>query len=178
MPEKTISPRTNTSFMDAKELLLTRRSIRKYRDEKPPEDLLWEVFELCRYSPTSKNTQSYYFIVVERKDIIEKLASLRLPYSRPIGAAPMAVAICSDPSLSRRHVDDACIAAYHFMLAAWTYGLGTCWIAAMDRPEVKELLGIPENHYVATVTPLGYPAHVPEPPARKPALEFVHGWIR
>ena len=85
----------------------------------------------------------------------------------------MAVAICSDPDKSRRHIQDGVIAAYHFMLAAWFYGLGTCWIAAMDRDDVKDKLGIPKHHYVATITPLGYPEFIPEPPPRKPAKEFV-----
>jgi len=59
------------------------------------------------------------------------------------------------------------------MLAAWSYGLGTCWIAAMDRDDVKEVLGIPKEHYIATITPLGYPEFVPRPPPRREAREMV-----
>ena len=43
----------------------------------------------------------------------------------------------------------------------------------MDRQEVKELLDIPEEHYVAAVTPLGYPAESPEPRKRREAVDFV-----
>ena len=85
----------------------------------------------------------------------------------------MAVAICSDPALSKRHIQDGCIGAYHFLLAAWAQGLGTCWIAAMDREDVKERLGIPQEHYVATVTPLGYPEKVPSPPGRKTYDDYI-----
>ena len=80
----------------------------------------------------------------------------------------MAVAIVADSEISKRYVQDGCIAAYHFLLAAWYYGLGTCWIAAMDGEEVKEMLAINQNHYVATVTPLGYPeGDIPPMPERK-----------
>ena len=160
-------------YLVGDELLVTRRSIRHFRDKDVPDEILWKIFEICRYSPTSKNSQSYYFIVIRDKKKIKYLASLRGISSSPIGRAPLAVAICSDPSKSRRHIQDACIAAYHFILAAWTYGLGTCWIAAMDRDDVKELLGIPKDHYIATITPLGYPEYVPEPPPRRLAREMV-----
>jgi nitroreductase len=51
--------------------------------------------------------------------------------------------------------------------------LGTCWIAAMDREDVKEKLGIPKDHYVATVTPLGFPQKIPKTPSRKPKESFI-----
>jgi len=160
-------------FLTGDELLLTRRSIREFENKEVPDEVLWKIFELCRWSPTSKNSQSYYLIVIKNKEVLEKLAALRGISSSPIGNAPMAVAICSNPNKSRRHVQDACIAAYHFLLACWIYGLGTCWIAAMDRDDVKEMLNIPKNHYIATITPVGYPKYIPEPPPRKPAEEFV-----
>lgn len=160
-------------YLIGDELLVSRRSIRSFKDKEVPNDILWKIFEVCRYSPTSKNSQSYYFIVIRNKEIIKKLASLRGSSSAPLGRAPMAVAIISDPDKSKRYVQDGCIAAYHFMLAAWTYGLGTCWIAAMDREEVKEMLGVPKHHYVATITPLGYPEYVPKPPPRREAKEMV-----
>jgi len=43
----------------------------------------------------------------------------------------------------------------------------------MDRDDAKETLGIPQNHYVATVTPLGHPAEQPEPRSRRPSKEMV-----
>ncbi len=159
--------------MDAKELLIKRRSIRHFKNIDIPEDILWEIFEICRFSPTSKNSQSYYFVVIRDKEILKFLSSLRSSNSAPIGRAPLAVAICSDPSKTKRPEADAIIAGYHFMLASFTYGLGTCWIAAMNRDDVKEKLNIPKEHYIATITPLGYPEEIPSPPPRKPKEEFV-----
>jgi nitroreductase/predicted lactoylglutathione lyase len=156
------------------ELLLTRRSHRKYEPVDVSQDTLDQLLELCRFAPTSVNSQSYYFRIIRDRQIIDNLSGVRDRSSSPIRNAPMAVAICADPALSRRHIQDGCIAAYHFMLAAWCFGLGTCWIAAMDRDDVKEMLNIPPDHYVATVTPLGYPLQRTKPaPDRKDVSWFL-----
>ncbi|MGC1122064.1 MAG: nitroreductase family protein [Candidatus Methanofastidiosia archaeon] len=160
-------------YEDGTEVLLKRRSIREFRDDPVTESILQDIFEMCRFPPSSRNAQPYYFVVVTDRKKLEYLASLRGGPSAPIGRAPLAVALCSDPEKSGAYVQDGCIAAYHFMLASRCYGLGTCWIAAMDRTEVKSTLLIPEHHYVVTVTPLGYPLRMPEPPARRKVGDFV-----
>ncbi len=159
--------------MDAVELLKTRRSIRHFKEEDIPQDILDKVFDLVRYAPSARNSQPFYLVVVKDREKVNKLGAIRGGSSAPIARAPFAVAICADPSISPRYIQDGCIFAYHFMLSAWAYGLGTCWIADMDRDEVKEILGIPKDHYVATVTPLGYPAETPEMGDRKSIDEIV-----
>lgn len=155
------------------ELLKNRRSIRTFKDKDISEETLWALFETCRFAPTSRNSQSYYFVAIRERKKLELLASLRGESSAPIAEAPMAIAICADPKKSGAYIQDGCIAAYHFLLASRVYGLGTCWIAAMDREEVKEALEVPEEHYVATVTPVGYPTTIPEVPSRRTAKEMV-----
>jgi nitroreductase len=160
-------------YMGAEEMLLARRSIRHFQDTEVTQEVLDKIFGLCRFAPTSMNSESYYFIVVRDRKRIEYLAKLRGSNSAPIARAPIAVAVCADPEKTKRWDQDACIAAYHFLLAARVHGLGTCWIAAMDMVDAKECLGIPLSHYIATITPLGYPAESPEVPARRPADELV-----
>jgi nitroreductase len=160
-------------YMAGDDMLVRRRSIRHFKAEDIPDETLWKMFELCRYSPTSVNTESYYFIVIKDRKKLEFLASLRKSSSAPIARAPLAIAVITDPGKSKRHIQDGCIAAYHLILAAKTHGLGTCWIAAMDRDDVKEKLDIPADHYVATITPLGYPSEEPNLSDRRNAKEFV-----
>ncbi len=159
--------------MDAIGLLKTRRSIRYFEEKEISLDILNKVFELTRYAPSAKNSQPSYLVIVKDKEKRDKLGAIRGKSSAPIARAPLAVAICADPSISTRYIQDGCIFAYHFMLSAWAYGLGTCWIADMDRDEVKEILGIPKDHYVATVTPLGYPGEAPPIKDRKRIEEFI-----
>lgn len=164
-----------SAYRTGDNLLLTRRSIRIFDSRRAVEDnILERVLDNSRFAPTSRNRQPCYFKLIRQKEKLEWLATVRGKSTSPIGKAPMAVAICADPNVSKRHIQDGCIAGYHFMLAAWYYGLGTCWIAAMDREDVKTKLDIPEHHYIVTVTPLGYPlgSH-PSPPARKELSEYV-----
>jgi len=161
-------------FRAGDELLMTRRSVRSFQQKEIPAEILDRVFEISRYAPTSRNTQSYYFKLIRERTTLDWLSRTRGGNSAPIGRAPAAAAICADPGRSKRHVQDGCIAAYHFILAAWHYGLGTCWIAAMDRDDVKERLNIPQHHYVATITPLGYPeGALPEAPPRRDRDWFI-----
>ncbi len=161
-------------YRSGDDLLLSRRSIRRFTDQTVDDNTLQAVLELARFAPTARNTQSYYFKLIYDRETLEWLSSTREASTGPIARAPMAVAICADPKLSGRYVQDGCIAAYHFILAAWFHGLGTCWIAAMDRDDVKERLDIPGEHYIATITPLGYPQdEVPPAPERKERAGFV-----
>ncbi len=163
----------NEKVLNGKELLMKRRSIREFKDKEVPKDVLHEVFELSRFAPTANNSQAFYFVAVTDKKALEELANVRDGSSAPIGRAPMAVAICVDPDKTSRPMEDGCIVSYHFMLAARFYNLGTCWIAGMDKESVKQTLNVPQNHLVATVTPLGYPVKEPAAPERKPKEEFI-----
>ncbi len=162
--------------LDGEALLTTRRSVRAFKNDLPAPQVLDRLFETCRYAPTSMHSQSYDFVAVKNRRILDELASLRGNSSAPLARAPMAVAVCGDPARSGAHVQDACIAAYHFLLAAWAFGLGTCWIGAMDRIEVKETLGIPKERYVATVTPLGTPDEEPGAKERRDVDQMVR-WV-
>ncbi|MBN1212909.1 MAG: nitroreductase family protein, partial [candidate division Zixibacteria bacterium] len=119
-----------SEYMTGDKLLLSRRSIRKFENRTIPDDLLDKVFEFSRWAPTARNTQPYYFKIIKDRAVLEFLSQTRGDSTKPIGNAPLAVAICADPNVSNRYIQDGCIAAYHFILAAWFYGLGTCWIAA------------------------------------------------
>ncbi len=160
-------------YLDGLELLKSRRSVRDYKDKEVPEEILYDIFDNCRYAPTSMNSQGFYFVPIEKEKVLDFLAERRGGPSEPIAEGPMAVAVCCDPEKTSRPKQDGDIAAYHLMLAARMYGLGTCWIAAMDRDDVKEKLDIPREHYIATVTPLGYPKEMPSKPDRKGVEEFV-----
>jgi nitroreductase len=158
---------------DGIEILKSRRSIRHFQDANLSHSVLQEIFEICRFSPTSRNSQSYYYSVIRDRKILEFLASLREEPSASLNRTPLAVAVCSDPGKSGAYIQDVYIAAYHFMVACRCYGVGTCWIAAVDRADVKKVLKIPDRHYVVTVTPVGYPTRIPESPPRRAVKEMV-----
>lgn len=160
-------------WQSGKCLLKTRRSIRRFQEKEIDSEILSNVFELCKYAPTSRNSQSFYFVVIEDKEKRLQLSNIRDNASTPISNAPLAIAVVADHNKTLRKKQDACIAASYLLLSAHLYGLGTCWITAMDRDDVKELLDIPKEDYIACVTPIGYPKENPDLPSRRKVEEFV-----
>ncbi len=155
------------------DLLMNRRSIRAYRTDPVPKSVLNQLFELCRYAPTGRNFNGCYYKLIDDRGKLQLLADTRGDSSAPIAQAPMAVAVVTDPSVSCCPVEDGHIAAYHFLLAARIYHLGTCWIADMNKTAVKQIINIPNDHRIATVSPLGYPSEIPDCPARRPLEELL-----
>jgi hypothetical protein len=60
----------------------------------------------------------------------------------------------------------------HAILAATSLGYGTCWVGACDREALKKLLGIPQDHGIICLTPVGLAAEEPERRSRKPPAEL------
>ncbi len=153
--------------------LVSRRSIRKYSPEPVPEVLLARVFELCRYSPTARNMQGHYYLVIRNRQILEEIVAERGPAGNPILAAPYTIAVCARGELSRRVIQDACIAATYLLLAAHAFNLGTCWVTDMDKDSVKKLLNVPTADYIACLTPIGFPAESFPVPERQPVSSMI-----
>jgi nitroreductase/catechol 2,3-dioxygenase-like lactoylglutathione lyase family enzyme len=150
------------------ECLTGRRSIREYSPVPVPQKLLDTVLASVGDAPTSRNMPSTYVMVIQKSEIMQAISDFKGKTGSPITCAPLAVAILADPEITLRPADDAIIAAYHFMMAAHLNGLGTCYIGGLNAPEVKAILNVPESHFIATVTPLGYPARIPHRPEKPP----------
>lgn len=58
------------------DFIKSRRSTRKFKNEMVPEELVEQVVEAGRYAPSGGNSQSTHFIVIENKEVLDKLADL------------------------------------------------------------------------------------------------------
>jgi nitroreductase len=151
-------------------LIKKRRSIRNYKSDLVSEEVLNNILEAARLAPSASNRQPWHFIVVEDRDIKSKLG-----LKNWAEAAPIIIVGCSDPEISSKwHIVDTSIAFEHIILAATSYGLGTCWIGSLDFEVVKKVLKIPDHMNVLAVTPLGYINESPEAKGRKSLSEIVH----
>ena len=147
------------------ELLLNRRSIRKYTDEPvDPEDVKL-ILEAALTSPTSKSKRSWQFVVVEDKEMLQQLSKLKPTYATSIPAAPLAIVVTADMTKSDVWVEDASVAAIIMQLQAADLGLGSCWVEVRNRfreddepseEYVRRLLGIPEEFGVLCVSAVGH----------------------
>ncbi|HEX2999776.1 MAG TPA: nitroreductase family protein [Armatimonadota bacterium] len=129
--------------MDIREALQTRRSVRVYEDRPVPREILEDILECARWSPSARNIQPWSFVVVTHQVMRERIAEMTTS-GKHIARAPVCIAVlCED---SRYYVEDGSSATNAIMLAAWAHGLGTCWIAGDKKPyamEIARLLGAP-----------------------------------
>lgn len=161
-------------------VILQRRSIRKYKEDPIPEDILHRSLEAARWAPSGKNLQPWKFILVRDKDLKKRLAQASAGQFF-MAKAPLIVVACGFPddcySRMGRYMKswpvDVAIALEHLILQAWQDGLGTCWIGSFEEEEVKAILHIPDHVKVLALTPLGYPAKVPPSRGRKSLDEIV-----
>jgi len=168
--------------MDFYDVLKTRRSIRSYKSDPIPEEVMDRVLETVRIAPSGSNRQPWKFIMVDDKELRDRLAS-QCGNQAFIAEAPTIVVACGyDIKYNRggymgemSMIMDVTIAFTHLILAARAEGLGTCWIGSFDNDEIKKMLGVPEKFNVVAVTPLGYPKHekFSPPGSRKPLKEIL-----
>ncbi|MBS7615256.1 nitroreductase family protein [Candidatus Bathyarchaeota archaeon] len=157
--------------MDFMEVVKTRRSIRRYKPDSVPDEILNQILEAARLAPSAGHRQPWHFIVVKNPETKKQLG-----ISSWAVEAPVVIVGCGDAGVSPTlHMVDLAIAFEHLVLAATNFGLGTCWIGKLGIDEtIKKVLRIPEHVKVVAVTPLGYPAETPSPKARKSMSEIVH----
>ena len=157
--------------MDFMEVVKTRRSIRRYKPDPIPDEILNQILETARIAPSAAHRQPWHFIVVKNPETKKKLE-----ISSWASEAPVVIVGCGDANVSARwYMVDLAIAFEHIVLAAANFGLGTCWMGKLGADEtIKRVLGIPEHIKVVAVTPLGYPAKTPGLKERKPLSEIVH----
>ena len=167
-------------MMSVLDIIRTRRSVRKYKNDPVPEEVLARVLEAVRLAPSAKNLQPWKFIVVRDRATKRKLAKAAFDQYF-MSDADVVIAACGFPEKAfprqGRYMNswpiDVTIAFEHLILQAEEEGLGTCWIGPLDEAEVKAVLGVPEEVRVLALTPLGRPDESPRERGRKPLEEIV-----
>ena len=119
-----------TDFLD---VVKRRRSIRKYQDAPLSSDEVVALMTPVLYSPSSKGKQAVEFILVEQKEMLERLSQAKPRFGTMIASAALAVVICGRMDISDVWIEDASVAATMLLLSAENYGLGACWVQIRER---------------------------------------------
>jgi len=155
--------------------ILSRRSIRKYEPRDIPEDILRQILEVGRQAPSAVNRQPIRFVIVNDHEIAKEFSSDL--FNRFIKDAPAVIVGCADVNsllTGKWAVVDATIAMQNMVIAAWTLGVGSCWIGAFNEKKVKEALKVPDKWRVVALITLGYPAEQPKPKKKKAFEELFN----
>ena len=176
--------------MTLDEILAARRSVRGYTSQPVKKEDIKAVFEAARIAPSACNSQTWRFIAVTDRALIQAIAQEGMLPVIPnvwIKTAPLVIVGCSQLDIVANRVGslvtgieyyqiDLGIAMEHIVLKATELGLGTCWIGWFKEKKIKEILEIPQKIKVLALLAVGYPKdnEVTSAKKRKPAEEIFY----
>ena len=178
------------------EAIKSRRAIRSFEDKPVPDSAIQTMLEAATYAPSAINIQPWKFTIITNKELMKQLSDTAkpalirmLPDVGDEGLIGLKKRL-SDPNYnifynapllifvsgikSPYAIYDCSMAAQNMMLAAFTLGVGSCWIGTAVRlandPKVKAELGVPNDHEVHAAIVFGYPkGGFPKAPEKRPA---------
>jgi nitroreductase len=169
--------------MDTYHAITTRRTIRLF-DQKPISPAMIErMLNAGRLAPSAANRQVLEFIVVQEAANREKLfqhlkwAAYVQPKRNPAaGQRPTAyiIVLVRGEETNWLSASDASAAMENTILTAWNEGVGSCWLASVDREKAQAELNIPETHNIFGVLAMGYPA---EKPVEEKLTDSIKYWL-
>lgn len=172
--------------MNAMENLLTRRSIKKYKSDAVPQDVLERICEAGTYAATGRNLQSPIILAVTNKELRDRLSKMNARILGnegidPFYGAPVVLVVLVDKTVNT-HVYDGSLVMGNLMLAAHAEGLGSCWIhrarEAFESEEGRAILkelGIEGDYEGVGHCVIGYP-DCETPAARERKKNYIY-WI-
>lgn len=164
--------------MHALETMLTRKSVKSYKSDPVPKELIDKVIEAGLHAPSGLNKQAPIILAVMNKEVRDALSKANAstdPFFRsdPFYNAPVVLVVLADKSAST-YVYDGALVMENLMLAAHALGLGACWIhrakETFERQEWKDFLkerGIEGEYEGIGNCVLGYADVQPQKKPRK-----------
>jgi nitroreductase len=151
--------------MNIKEAILKRRTIRKFQQEKIDAQILYELIDFARLAPTGINLQPLKFALIKETQTLNEI----FPNTKWAGyladGAPKEderpaayIAVLGDLSLKKEFQTEAGAAIANITVGALEFGLGSCWLGAINRREIMKILNLSEENYsLLYLVALGYP---------------------
>ena len=182
------------------EAIQQRRSIRKFKADPVPDELINQMLEAARLAPSGTNRQPWRFQIIKDQALKERVFKDTTFGAKPVLEAPVVI-VCGSELLTfvkghklappgseyfsadsedweaiKEFLPDAHlytgIAVEHMVLAGTALGLGTCWFQRIRYGQIAKILGWPRHIVVLTLLLVGYPDEDP-PPRPRLALEDI-----
>ncbi len=156
--------------MELEEIIYKRRTIRRFKQDSVPLDLLKKLIDFARVAPMATNRQTLEFIIIQNDESRQKLFPLvnwaaLLPKNERTpekGREPTAyIIVLVNTKIKKTYVDfDVGAAVENILLGALHFGLGCCWMGSINAKKIRELFEIPDYYDIKHVISLGYPDEV------------------
>jgi nitroreductase len=183
-------------------LLSQRRSVRAYQPTPIPDDILQDILEAGRLSPSGGNEQAWRFGVITDGVVIAQIAEAAHNQDW-IATAPLLIVLCTCPvpdELGGRDIQidrypeyaegilamlpdlytrlnqeehQTKIAGTHMALAALEHGVGSCWVSRFVSSQVAKILDLPAEVQPSEILVMGYPLEQRSMRPKKPLEELV-----
>jgi nitroreductase len=125
--------------MDFLEVIEKRHSVRKYSDRPVEKEILDAIVKVAQTAPSSRNSKSSAFMIVEDRDTLDALSQMRDYGSGLLSGAQAAIVVMGDETKTDLWVDNCAISATFVQLAVTAMDLVSCWIHVNGRPCLKEV---------------------------------------
>lgn len=169
--------------MNLQEGIITRRSIRKYKNTTICDNDLEHIIKCGMHAPSAVNKQPWHFVIFRSNKVIKQLIEVH-PNAGMLRSAAAGILICYDTKL--QHDDgfgpvDCAAATQNMLLAAHGLNLGACWIGIYPRQQrmnkLQEAFNLPEHVIPFSVISVGHPDEVKKQPERfKKERIHYEGW--
>lgn len=157
------------------ENIMTRRSIRQYKDGPVARETMQTILECGINAPNGMNRQSWEVRVVDDPEVMKEIIGLMTaanPSADPgavkgcFRGAPTMIFIANDPSYDCSPVDCGLLSE-NIMLSGWSLGVGSVCLGSPVRflnnsPEAIARLGFSEGYTPIICIGMGYPAESPD----------------
>lgn len=166
-----------------------RRTIRSFKPDAVPAELLQQLLEAACSAPTSGNLQPWEFIRVVTPVVKQQLVastyggfSQTAPSQAWLLTAPELIAVASNtvrttarygPEGPRYARLDVAAAIQNLLIAATALGLGSAWVGGFRAPEARQALRLDAELELIGLVAIGYPAESPVPPYRMPIADVL-----
>ncbi|GAB3035920.1 nitroreductase family protein [Mycobacterium bourgelatii] len=157
--------------METWDAICARRNVRQYLPKPVPEGDLKRIVEAGWRAPSARNRQPWDFVVVTEHGQLQELSTVWRGAGHIASAAAAIVLVVPVPPDDRRRLTDQYDvgqATMAMMIAATDLGIGTGHSSVGDQDKARSILGVPDDHLVAFMLGVGYPADRPLTPIRKP----------
>jgi len=163
------------------ETIIRRRTIRRFKQEKVPSEVLEKCVNAARLAPSAANLQPCEYLVIDKEDLLGRVFSTLhwagyISDGKPSKSeAPTAyiIILINKEVREKGFEHDVGFAAENIVLTALEQGIGSCCFGAINRETLRQNLNIPEKYIIDVVMALGYPN---ESPIEEPLKDSVKYW--
>jgi len=155
--------------MDTIEVIMHRRSIRKFREDDIPPEHLDQILHAAMQAPSAHNLQPWHFIVIKDRALLIAIAAFH-PYAEMLPGAPAAIAVCGDRLMESSEgylALDCAAATQNILISAAALNIGTVWLGIYPRNErmtqLARIIAAPEHLLPISLVAIGIPDDTKKP---------------